>query len=424
MKQIEQSFLATLLYDERNVYRIMDLIKPEHLSGSEERKLYNAMLKCIADKEPIDEVNVYLKDKSLDASFIASLTLITPVKNIVITARKLYEYYVLRELSKVGKKLENIKTDDEPFEVIKNIEQSIFELTQGFYHRNYEHITDINNKTLQILEEVKQGKKELALLETGFYDLDKLIGGFRKGDLVILAGRPSMGKTALALNLANHFAQTNNVAFNSLEMSNFQLNLRLLSSLTKIEFNKLINGYFNESETRDIMIASAQFKNIYLDDTPSLDIFDLEGKMKRLKIEHNIDILIVDYLQLLTDKTKDVREQEISSVSRRLKGIAKELNIVVIALAQMNRGVEARTNKRPMLSDLRESGAIEQDADLVLFIHRPAYYGITILEDGTQTNNLAQLIVAKNRNGLVGEIKLLFDKQYTIFKNYINEITF
>ncbi|MEW6006147.1 MAG: replicative DNA helicase [Stygiobacter sp.] len=424
MKQIEQSFLATLLYDERNVYRIMDLIKPEHLSGSEERKLYNAMLKCIADKEPIDEVNVYLKDKSLDASFIASLTLITPVKNIVITARKLYEYYVLRELSKVGKKLENIKTDDEPFEVIKNIEQSIFELTQGFYHRNYEHITDINNKTLQILEEVKQGKKELALLETGFYDLDKLIGGFRKGDLIILAGRPSMGKTALALNMANQFAQKHTIAFNSLEMSNFQLNLRLLSFIAHIKFNKLINGYFNETEAKDIMIASSNFKNIYLDDTPSLDIFDLEGKVKRLKIEKNIDILIVDYLQLLTDKTKEVREQEISSISRRLKGIAKELNIVVIALAQMNRGVEARTNKRPMLSDLRESGAIEQDADLVLFIHRPEYYGITILEDGTQTNNLAQLIVAKNRNGLVGEVKLLFDKQYTIFKNYINEITF
>lgn len=424
MKQIEQSFLATLLYDERNVYRIMDLIKPEHLSGSEERKLYNAMLKCIADKEPIDEVNVYLKDKSLDASFIASLTLIPPVKNIVITARKLYEYYVLRELSKVGKKLENIKTDDEPFEVIKNIEQSIFELTQGFYHRNYEHITDINTKTIQILEEVKQGKKDLALLETGFCDLDKLIGGFRKGDLIILAGRPSMGKTALALNMANQFAQKHTIAFNSLEMSNFQLNLRLLSFITHIEFNKLINGYFNETEAKDIMIASSNFKNIYLDDTPSLDIFDLEGKVKRLKIEKNIDILIVDYLQLLTDKTKEVREQEISSISRRLKGIAKELNIVVIALAQMNRGVEARTNKRPMLSDLRESGAIEQDADLVLFIHRPEYYGITILEDGTQTNNLAQLIVAKNRNGLVGEVKLLFDKQYTIFKNYINEITF
>mgnify|MGYP000934312530 FL=1 len=270
------------------------------------------------------------------------------------------------------------------------------------------------------------GKREdgLSGVPSGFTDLDRLTSGWQRSDLIIVAARPSMGKTAFVLSMARNMAVDHNVpvAFFSLEMSNIQLVNRLIVSESGLSSEKIRNGKITQDEWTQltVKIKNLSEAKIFIDDTPALSIFEFRAKCRRLKAQHNIGVVVIDYLQLMTGpaETKGNREQEVSTISRSLKAIAKELNVPILALSQLNRSVETRGgNKRPQLSDLRESGAIEQDADVVTFIHRPEYYGLLEDEEGNSTLGVAEIIVAKHRNGAVEDVKLRFQKEMARFSD-------
>jgi replicative DNA helicase len=276
-------------------------------------------------------------------------------------------------------------------------------------------------KTMAILESIHGSHSGVTGVPAGFTDLDNLTGGFQPSDLIIVAGRPSQGKTAFVLSLARNASVLHDVpiAFFSLEMSVQQLVMRLMCAEARVDAHKVRTGRLPEDEWRKLSVSVGRLykAKIFIDDTPGLGILELRAKARRLKAEHNIGLVIVDYLQLMQGpRSAQSREQEISAISRSLKALAKELNIPVIALSQLNRAVEARTDKRPALADLRESGAIEQDADVVMFVHRPEMYGIEA-EDGQSTEGLAEIIIGKQRNGPVDTVKLAFVKQYARFDN-------
>ncbi|HPV57779.1 MAG TPA: replicative DNA helicase, partial [Tenuifilaceae bacterium] len=285
-------------------------------------------------------------------------------------------------------------------------------------------ISNIVMKAIKQIEEAGKREDGLSGVPSGFTDLDRLTSGWQRSDLIIVAARPSMGKTAFVLSMARNMAVDHKVpvAFFSLEMSNIQLVNRLIVSESGLSSEKIRNGKITQDEWTQltVKIKNLSEAKIFIDDTPALSIFEFRAKCRRLKAQHNIGVVVIDYLQLMTGpaETKGNREQEVSTISRSLKAIAKELNVPILALSQLNRSVETRGgNKRPQLSDLRESGAIEQDADVVTFIHRPEYYGLLEDEDGNSTQGVAEIIVAKHRNGAVEDVKLRFQKEMARFSD-------
>jgi len=274
----------------------------------------------------------------------------------------------------------------------------------------------------EMIEAIKGNKLGAVSVQTGYFQLDDILGGYQKSDLIIIAARPSMGKTAFALSFMRNAAIDYNVpvAFFSLEMATVQLATRLISAEAKMDAHSLRTGNFRDSDGQKISRTVHKLSSapIYIDDTPGLSILEMRAKARRLHKEKGIGLIVVDYLQLMTAGSKvESREREISLISRSLKGLAKDLNVPVIALSQLNRAVESTTDKRPMLSHLRESGAIEQDADVVIFLYRPEYYGITQFANGDSTEGVAEIIISKQRNGPVGEVKLRFIKEYARFEN-------
>jgi len=421
----EATLLGAIFTQPKALFIVNELLKPEHFYKAENRVIYATILDLFNKDLPYDISTVSSKvfEMGLSEKDFSMFTSENPnPKKVQHDSRKIYEKFMLRELIKYGQRLTSVDDKEDPFDLIEEVEQKVFDITQGCYKKTFVELKHVHNETLRLLEAIKQKGVNEFILPTGFLDLDNRIGGFKKTDLIIVAGRPSMGKTSFALNIANNIAINKPVGFFSLEMSSTQLSARLISMETGISVDKLLSGQFQDSDALTIQRSVTKINNLpmFIDDTSSLNIFELKSKAKHMKVKHDIGAIFVDYLQLCTTERGLPREQQISLISGTLKGIAKELNIPVIALSQMNRGVEQRLTKKPQLSDLRESGAIEQDADMVIFVHRPEVYDIKFLDDPSQTptENLAQIIISKNRNGAIGDVNLTFIKHQTKFENY------
>jgi replicative DNA helicase len=311
---------------------------------------------------------------------------------------------------------------EDVFDLLDIAESKIFEITEVGLKESYKSMDRAVREAIEHIEAIHSKKMASFSVPTGFFALDEMLGGFQKSDLIIVAARPSMGKTAFALSAARNSAVDHEVpiAIFSLEMATMQLATRLICAEAKINAHNVRTGKFKAEDGPRISRTAHKLSKapIYIDDQAGQTVLEIRAKCRRLKAEKNIGLVIIDYMQLMSASTNmDSREREISIISRSLKSLAKELNIPVIALSQLNRAVEARTDKRPQLSDLRESGSIEQDADVVIFLNRPEYYGITQFHDGESTEGISEIIIAKQRNGPTGDVRLKFIKDYARFEN-------
>jgi replicative DNA helicase len=348
--------------------------------------------------------------------------------NIEYHSRIIIQKYIQRELIRISTDVISMAYEDtaDVLEMLDKAEKNLFEIAQNNLRRDSRKMDDLVHEALKDIEALKDKKDGLTGVASGFTDLDRMTSGWQKSDLVIIAARPAMGKTAFVLSCARNAAVDFDkpVVVFSLEMSSVQLVNRLISGETEIEQEKIRKGTLEEWEWQQIhsKIGRLEAAPLIIDDTPSLNIFEFRAKCRRLKSQHDIQLIIIDYLQLMQGKAEGKggggnREQEIGSISRALKTVAKELNVPVIALSQLSRAVENRPggSKRPMLSDLRESGSIEQDADMVLFLYRPEYYGLDVDEDNNPTQGVGEIIIAKHRNGETGKVRLKFVGKYVKF---------
>lgn len=432
--ELEKAVLGALLIQSSAIHEITSIIKAETFYIPAHQTIYSAMLNLAMAQKPIDTITVSeeLKAKNeLDEvgglPYLIELTeLIGSAAHLEYHARVIQQKYIQRELIRSSTEIQKASYDEtrDVEELINFAESEIFKISEGTTKKELVKIGSVLDSAKAAIENAANNKGKLRGVPTGFIDLDALTGGWQPSDLIIIAARPSMGKTAFVLSMARNMAikHKKSVAFFSLEMSSLQLVNRLIAAETEIPSEKLRNGMLDDNDWK---IFEAKMNNLetaplFIDDTPAISIFELRAKCRRLaRSDNHLDIVIIDYLQLMTSGSdnKGSREQEVSTISRSLKAIAKELNVPIIALSQLNRSVETRSNdKRPQLSDLRESGAIEQDADIVAFIHRPEYYGI-LEEDGITTKGLANIIVAKHRNGAVEDVKLKFIKELAKFQD-------
>lgn len=426
--EAEQAILGSLLINTETLSRVVDVLQPEHFYRKSHQVIFAAILDLFEKSEPIDIVTLsqYLKDQGkLDGiggrQYLTDLALsIATTANAEYYAKTVSEKSLLRNLIKAGTEIVASCYEDSDCDlVVDKAEQLIFSIAQRRSMAQLVHIKDIVNDSFARIEQRYENRDTLSGISTGFYDLDEMTSGWQKSDLVIIAARPSMGKTALVLNLAQHCAVEckKPVALFSLEMSKEQLVQRLLCAEAKIDANKLRTGFLQSGDWQNLATAMGRLGEapIFIDDSAAVGALDVRAKARRLKAEYkDIGLIIIDYIQLMQGRAKSDgnRVQEISEISRNLKQLARELNVPVIALSQLSRAVEARQNKRPMLSDLRESGAIEQDADIVMFIYRDEYYN-----PETEKRGEAEIIIAKQRNGPVGTVELLYQASITRFLN-------
>lgn len=424
---LEDVVLGAMMIDKKGVDTVIDILQPEAFYKQAHQYIYEAIIKLFENTEPIDLVTVSAqlrKDAKLDQVggdfYLVQLTQkVSSSAHIEFHARIILQKYIQRSLIKISSEIIEEAYDEtqDVFEMLDKAESKLYDVTQGNIKKSTESAQSLVIQAKKKIEDIAN-KEGMSGVPSGFNDVDKLTSGWQPSDLVIIAARPGMGKTALTLSMARNIAVLQNipVAFFSLEMSSVQLITRLISSETGLSSEKLRTGKLekHEWEQLNVKVSSLEKAPLFIDDTPSLSIFDLRAKARRLSSQHDIKLIIIDYLQLMTsggsNKTGN-REQEISTISRNLKALAKELNIPVIALSQLSRAVETRGgSKRPLLSDLRESGAIEQDADIVSFIYRPEYYKIDEWDDEERTPSTgqAEFIVAKHRNGGLENIRLKF----------------
>ncbi|MDA0986188.1 MAG: replicative DNA helicase [Bacteroidetes bacterium] len=428
---IEMAVLGAMLIEKEAITKTIDLLDSDSFYKPAHQKIFLAMSSLFERSEAVDAITVVEELRrrgELDgiggASFIADLTIsVSSAANVEYHAKIILEKYILRSLitttSEISKR--SYADSEDALDLLDDAEQKIFSISEKRMKKSSISMGEAIFQTMELLESIHGKHDGVTGIPTGFGRLDNLTGGFQKSDLVIIAGRPSMGKTALALSAARNAAIDHNtpVGFFSLEMSAQQLVLRLICAEARVDAQRVRTGRLPEDQWRQLStrIGKLYQAKIFIDDTPGLGILELRAKARRLKVEHNIGMVVVDYLQLMQGpKNTQSREQEISNISRSLKALAKELNIPVVALSQMNRAVEARTDKKPQLADLRESGAIEQDADVVIFVHRPERYGISEIE-GQSTEGAAEIILGKQRNGPIGTINLRFIKEYARFEN-------
>ncbi|MFK8103610.1 MAG: replicative DNA helicase [Saprospiraceae bacterium] len=432
---LEEAVLGAIMLDKDALPVILDILRSESFYSDAHQLIYKAMLRLFEKTQPIDLLTVteeLKKSGDIDTIggpyYLVELTnRIASAANIEYHARIIAQKHIQRELITVSTKIIKDAFEDttDVFQLLDDAEQGLFSITQQNLSKGFESMGTLASKALKLLEGLADQEDGLTGVPTGFTDLDRLTSGWQPSDLIILAARPGMGKTSFVLSMAKNAALDfgKAVAVFSLEMSNVQLVQRLISLEAEISGSKLRNGKLEDYEWQQLNTAIEKMSElpIYIDDTPGINIFELRAKCRRLKMQHDIQIVIIDYLQLMTggpDTKKGNREQEISSISRALKGLAKELGVPVIALSQLSRAVETRGGaKRPMLSDLRESGAIEQDADIVSFIYRPEYYQILEDEEGQSLKGVAEFIVAKHRNGALDTIKLKFTDQFAKFSD-------
>ncbi len=424
--ELEEAVLGALMLDNEALSDTIDILKPEYFYRMEHQKIFDAIIVLFNESKPVDILTVIEQLKKMGAlENIGGAFYITGLTNSVASsanteyhARIIVEKFIQRSLIQISSNIIKDSFDEtiDVFDLLSKAEQDLFSVTEGSLRKSYDKMSVLITNAIQSIEELKNKKDGLSGVPSGFSKLDRVTSGWQKSDLIIIAGRPGMGKTALALTMARNIAinHTTPIGIFSLEMSSDQLVNRLISSESEIPSGKLRKGNLEEYEFVQLheKIRDLAEAPIYIDDTPGLSVFELRAKARRLVKNHGVQIIIVDYLQLMTagGNKSGNREQEISTISRSLKGIAKELKIPVIALSQVNRGVESRTStsKRPILADLRESGAIEQDADIVNFIYRPEYYKIYEWENSDDSRGQAEIIIAKHRNGSLENIRLKF----------------
>ena len=438
---LEEAVLGALMLEKNALAAVVDLLKPESFYVDAHNKIYNAILELWKNRQVVDILTVTNQLKKTGelelvggAYYISKLTnRVASSANIEYHARIVLQKYIQRMLIKISTETikEAFEDSTDVLELLDKAESGLFAIAENNIKKNYSKMSDLLQQAIEQIEKAKDQEDGVSGIPSGFTALDKVTAGWQRSDLIILAARPGMGKTAFVLALARNAAIDFNkpVAFFSLEMSAVQLVTRLISGETGLKADKLKRGQLEAHEWQQLhsQITKLADAPIFIDETPALNVFELRAKLRRLKSEQNIDMAIIDYLQLMTagGEGKGNREQEISTISRSLKAIAKELNIPIIVLSQLNRQVESRggagNSKRPQLGDLRESGAIEQDADMVMFIYRPEYYQITQDENGQDYRGLAQIIIAKHRNGSLEDVNLRFIPENAKFTDYLTD---
>jgi len=430
--EAEQSILGGILLENSSINGAQEIISKDDFYSEAHRKIFATITELYDKNEPVDLITLSnaLKDKSMldsvgGTSYLASLVDNVPsAANVANYAKIVKEKAILRGL--IGSATDIINscyaTGSDVDEVLDKAEHSIFEISENKVRPSFYLIRDIVKDSFRAIEDLYARKELITGVPTGFERIDDLTSGLQKSDLIIIAGRPSMGKTSLALNIAQFAALEGQtpVAIFSLEMSKEQLAFRLLASEAKVDSQRLRKGFLGETDWPKLTTAAGRLSEapLYIDDTPAITVLEMKAKSRRLKADAGLGLIVVDYIQLMrAGGYRDNREQEISEISRSLKALAKELKVPVIALSQLNRKVEDRPNRRPQMADLRESGAIEQDADVIAFIYRDEVYNRS--EDNTE-KGLAEIIIAKQRNGPTGIVKLAFLEKFTSFENLAN----
>ena len=434
--EIERIVLGSLMIDKDAFSMVSEILKPETFYEPRNQKVYQAIQTLSMEDHPVDIMTVTeelkkegtINDVGGPGYILELSSRVASSAHIEYHAKILAQKFLARQLISFSSVIETKAFDEtvDVDELMQEAEGSLFEISQKNMRQDYTHINPVVKDAVSILQKAAANKGGLTGLSTGYTKLDDYTSGWQPSDLVIIAGRPAMGKTSFALPLAKNIAVDlqEPIAFFSLEMSNVQLVNRLISNVCEISGKKILNGQLDDEEWSrlDKSISALQNAPIYIDDTPGMSIFELRTKARRLVREKGVKIIMIDYLQLMNASGARFgsRQEEVSTISRSLKGLAKELNIPVLALSQLNRTVENRDGlegKRPQLSDLRESGAIEQDADMVLFVHRPEYYRLFQDEKGNDLRGKAQIIIAKHRKGSTGDVLLNFKGEYTRFDN-------
>ena len=434
--EVERAVLGALMND-RDAYAVVcEILSPESFYEQRNQLIYSAIRDLSIAEKPVDVLTVtdeLERQGSLDkvggAIYIADLSnKVASSANIEYHARIIAHKFLARQLISFASDIETKAFDGsmDIDDLMQEAEGSLFELSRRNMKKDYTQIDPVISNAVEVIQKAAANKDGLTGVPTGYHKLDNITSGWQASDLVIIAGRPAMGKTSFALSMAKNIAADYKVpmAFFSLEMSNVQLVNRLISNCCEIQGSKILNGQLkpDEWERLDKRLNNLIGSPLYVDDTPGLSVFELRTKARRLVRDHGVKIIMIDYLQLMNANGMrfSSRQEEVSTISRSLKQIAKELDIPILALSQLNRGVESREGlegKRPQLSDLRESGAIEQDADMVLFVHRPEYYHIYQDENGRDLHGMAQIIIAKHRKGATGDVLLNFRGEFTRFEN-------
>ncbi len=434
--ELEEAVIGALMIEKDAYAQVSEILRPESFYDRRHQLIYTAITDLAINQKPVDILTVkeqLAKRGDLEEVggpfYIAQLSSrVASSAHIDYHARIIAQKYLARELITFTSQIQG-KAFDETLDVddlMQEAEGKLFEISQRNMKKDYTQINPVISEAYQMIQKAAARADGLSGLETGFTKLDSMTSGWQRSDLIVIAARPAMGKTAFVLSMAKNIAVDfrEPVALFSLEMSNVQLVNRLISNACEIPSEKIKSGQLAgyEWQQLDYKLKNLIDAPLYVDDTPSLSVFELRTKARRLVREHGVRIIIIDYLQLMnaSGMAFGSRQEEVSTISRSLKGLAKELNIPIIALSQLNRGVESREGiegKRPQLSDLRESGAIEQDADMVCFIHRPEYYKIFQDDKGNDLRGMAEIIIAKHRNGAVGDVLLRFKGEFTRFSN-------
>ena len=432
---IEQVVLGAMMLEKEALNDTINIITKESFYEPRHQFIYGAMHDLFANTMPVDLITVtdrLQKNGELEAAggvaYISQLTnRVASSAHIEFHSRIIAEKFIKRELIKVSSEIIRDAYDEtiDVFELMNKAESNLFQIAESNMTKQASTMQNIVGQAISEIEKARNNPDGISGTPSGFHELDKITSGWQKSDMIVIAARPGMGKTALVLSMARNTAVDYNmgVAVFSLEMSAVQLVKRLIAGEARIDSEKLRKGNLAEHEFQQLhsRITALSAAPIFIDDTAAISIFDFRAKCRRLKAQHDIQLVIIDYLQLMTAKDgkgSGNREQEISTISRSIKEIAKELNIPIIALAQLSRSVEQRGgDKKPILSDLRESGAIEQDADIVSFIYRPDYYGIVKDDDGNSNNGIGEIIIAKHRNGKTDLVRLRFVPEYARFEN-------
>ncbi len=427
--EAERAVLGGMMLEAEAVPRAIEIVSQEAFYHPANARIFRAMVTLFTRREPIDVMTLSEElTKTNDINTVGGMAALTELVDSVPSAANI-EYYskivlekhILRQLIRASTQISEscYKAEMDASTILDEAEQRVFHVSESRASQGFFHIKDILKSRFEEIQRIHETRESVTGISSGFIDLDKYMAGLHPGEMIVIAGRPSMGKTSLALNIAQHVGLTEKraVAIFSLEMSKELLAQRILCSEGQVDSQKVRRGYTSAKDIERLTNAAGLLSEakIFIDDTPAITPLEMRARARRMKAEHDIALILVDYLQLIRlDSGKENRQQEISFISRSLKALAKELNLPVVALSQLSRAVESRGgDKRPMLSDLRESGAIEQDADVVLFLFRPEFYD----PDDPEKEGIAELIIGKQRNGPTGTVNLFFEKKYTRFRS-------
>jgi replicative DNA helicase len=429
---VEMAVLGAMLLEKGAIPKVIEILDDSSFYKPAHQRIFAAMIALFERSEPVDLITLIEElrrraelEKVGGEYYLTELTArVTTAANVEYHAHIVLEKALMRQLIASSSEVASRAYSDteDALDLLDEAEQKVFQISEQRMKKSFVSMNTAVHSTMEMLESIHGKHSGVTGVPSGFTELDNYTGGFQKSDLIVVAGRPSQGKTALVLSISRNASILHDIpiGFFSLEMSSQQLVLRLICAEARVDAHNVRTGRLPEDEWRKLStgIGKLYKAKIFIDDTPALTALEIRAKSRRLKAEHNVGLIVVDYLQLMQGpKNAQSREQEISSISRSLKALAKELNIPVVALSQLNRAVETRGDKRPVLADLRESGAIEQDADVVIFVHRPEMFGILTDENNDPTEGMAELIIGKQRNGPTGSARMAFIKQYARFEN-------